>query len=482
MNAIARLPETSQHLEASVDQARALLDAGDLQAAKQLADLVYSSIKPLSEAAARLNMAEALAACYRIQGDALELVSRSEIRIADEWDRLAAEGKVARGRPKKSVGDDNALTALSIGLRRDQIHAARKLRDRETLEPGFIRRSIDNLIAQGLAPSKSGISHAIGTKSRSKEERGNNAYFTPIEGISTLLSLESFSGVVKEPACGKANISKPMEEAGYSVLISDLVGYGTTTLSGERQGVGDFLLSVAGDSEGVDIVTNPPYGKDILNKFVAHALREHKPRKMALLLNANFMFGCEDPDRIFVMEECPPSRVYLNARRLPMMHREGWDGDEASSQMNTAWFIWERNEDGSYGDGYPRIIRVDWKKQQDAPALAPGACGHVSPMTFRAPKVDDEFTRETPRRELADRVEEERARALIWIAGCKTFDAMRLRQQLAIRPILAEALLDDLAGHGLIAPAGGDQWKITDEGWTVLHATAAVAVAKGVVE
>lgn len=479
MNALAALSEKSIPLAESIDQARALFDAGDVQAAKQLADLVYFSVRPLSEAAARMDMRQAMDACFRIQADALELVSRSEIRIADEWDRLAAEGKVARGRPKKSVGADDALTAVSIGLRRDQIHSARQLRDREAKEPGFIRRTIDDLVARGIAPSKSSIRHAIGNRSRSREERGDNAYFTPIEGIRTLLSLESFSGVVKEPACGKANISKPMEEVGYRVQISDLVDYGTTTLSGDAQGVGDFLQSVAGDSEGVDIVTNPPYGKDILNKFVSHALREHKPQKMALLLNSTFMFGCEDADRIFAMEECPPSRIYIFTRRLPMMHQQGWDGNEASNQMNTGWFIWERNEDCTYGSGYPEIIRVDWQKQQHAPALPPGACGRVSPMTFRS-QVDDEYARETPRRELAERVEEERARALIWIAERKEFDAMLLRQGIAVRPLLAEALIADLANHGLIKPIHDAYWQITEGGWTVLGATAAVLVTRGV--
>jgi hypothetical protein len=59
------------------------------------------------------------------------------------------------------------------------------------------------------------------------------------------------------------------------------------------------------------------------------------------------------------MEECPPSRILAFSRRLPMMHRDGWDGPKASSQMNTAWFIWERQGDGSYGDT-TILRRVDW--------------------------------------------------------------------------------------------------------------------------
>ena len=68
---------------------------------------------------------------------------------------------------------------------------------------------------------------------------------------------------------------------------------------------------------------------------------------MAALLNLNFMTGFDDPDRVFLMEACPPSRIYVFSRRLPMMHRDGWTGPTASSQMNTAWYVWERNDDGS---------------------------------------------------------------------------------------------------------------------------------------
>jgi hypothetical protein len=478
LNALATLPQTSEDLEASVQQARALFDAGDMQTARQLADLVYSSIRPLSEVAARLDLRSALEACHRIQADALEVVSYSEIRIADEWDRLAKEGKVARGRPKKSVSADDALTAVSVGMTRDQIHKARKLRDQEAKEPGFIRRVIDGLVGQGLAPSKSSIRHAIGTRSHSAEDKGDQLYQTPIEAIRTLLALESFSGVVKEPAVGLGAILRPLEAAGYRVMISDLVDRDIRTADGRLQQVGDFLASSGEGSEGIDIVTNPPYD-DLANAFAAHALKEHKPRKMALLLNLNFLCGFEDTNRCFVMDEAPPSRVYVFAHRLPMMHREGWDGNKAGSQMNTAWFVWEQNDDGSYGQGYPQIIRVMWDDYQTVEPLPPGAGGHIAPMAFRD-KPDSEFARQTPRRELADRVEEERARALVWIAEREEFDMVLLRRGIAVRTLLAEALIADLAGHGLIAPIENDHWKITDAGWTALKATAAVVVAKGV--
>jgi hypothetical protein len=33
-------------------------------------------------------------------------------------------------------------------------------------------------------------------------------------------------------------------------------------------------------------------------------------------------------------------------RRLPRMHREGWDGPRASSSMAFAWFAWRRGYAG----------------------------------------------------------------------------------------------------------------------------------------
>lgn len=156
--------------------------------------------------------------------------------------------------------------------------------------------------------------------------------------------------------------------AGYDVVLSDLVDYGTADRHGEVQAVVDFF-DLEPDSAQPDIVTNPPYGA-LLNRFVAHALRVHRPRKMALLLNLNFVCGFDDPERNFAMDENPPARIHVFTRRLPMMHRDGWDGPEASSRMNTAWFVWEADEDGNYV-GPTVINRVDWADYQDAPAIAP---------------------------------------------------------------------------------------------------------------
>ena len=222
---------------------------------------------------------------------------------------------------------------------------------------------------------------AVGTDSAPAAERGNNLYETPPEAMHALLAVERFDQVrtIWEPACGRGAICRVLEAAGHKVVFTDLEDYGRANADGELQEVGSFLETRWSDAEqGIrgpwrgalwtgerpTIITNPPYGR-VLNAFVAHALREHRPPKMALLLNLNFLCGFDDPDRNFVMDDCPPARIHVFTRRLPMMHRDGWAGPEAESRMNTAWFVWERDEHGDYS-GARIVNRVDWKDHQPA--------------------------------------------------------------------------------------------------------------------
>lgn len=264
------------------------------------------------------------------------------------------------------------------------------------------------LVERDLA-AKRNLSANIGAKSATKEERGNNLYETPIEAVRSLLALERFSKQIWEPACGRGAISAPLAEAGYGLILSDLIDYGTANADGEVQEVSDFLKTtrvedgIRGDWRGAipvhadcrpDIVTNPPYG-DVLNGFVAHALREHRPRKMALLLNLNFLCGFEDTDRCFAMDENPPARVHVFSRRLPMMHRDGWDGPHASSSMNTAWFVWELDRHGHYS-GRCEVNRVNWADYQDKPALAPRA-ERAAPKPLNDGLIDALISKEAAR-------------------------------------------------------------------------------------
>ncbi|ARO22921.1 hypothetical protein TAL182_CH01108 [Rhizobium sp. TAL182] len=455
-------------LAATIERARALLDDGDYQAALLLSAGAYEQAKAAAGYAEKVKASRQLIdKARRMQADALKIESVCYVAMANAVDEAQAKGQVAKPGQKVNVPGSDIFTLDDVGVDRRRLLEARKLRDAEVKDPGIVERAIEARLSQGLEPSRANLRAAVGTASASKEDRGENFYQTPACATRTLLAFESFSPTIWESSCGLGAISRVLEEAGYEVVLTDLVDRQTVTQHGELQGVGDFLASQPeAPGEGHDICTNPPYG-EVLNDYVAHALRVHKPRKMALLLNLNFLCGFDDDARNFVMDENPPARVYVFKRRLPMMHREGYEGPKASSRMNTAWFVWERQDDGSYGDTTV-VKRVDWKDYEDADAMEPGEGGNASGVRF------EEFKRETPRKTLDERVEEVSSRALLWCAGKDDFDAVELRRAIGVRPTTAEGAIHWMLEKRLINRAGEGRFKVASDGWTALKATAAV--------
>jgi hypothetical protein len=96
------------------------------------------------------------------------------------------------------------------------------------------------------------------------------------------------------------------------------------------------------------IVTNPPF--KLAEEFVAHAL-ELCPLVM-MLLRLAFM---ESERRTGILEGRGLARIHQFRKRLPMMHRAGWEGRKANSGMAFAWFVWDRAYTGATS-----IDRISW--------------------------------------------------------------------------------------------------------------------------
>jgi hypothetical protein len=77
-----------------------------------------------------------VAACHKVQADALGIEVRAQVRLADEYDAAQERGEV-----QKAGGDhtssiilkrNNAPTVGNIGLTSKQVHEARLIRDAES--------------------------------------------------------------------------------------------------------------------------------------------------------------------------------------------------------------------------------------------------------------------------------------------------------------------------------------------------------------
>lgn len=186
-------------------------------------------------------------------------------------------------------------------------------------------------------------------------ERGNDLYESPVEAVYALLKLQT-TGVMRplprlvwEPACGPGVIAKALRGAGHEVVATDLVDYGARACPGAVFGV-DFLMETAMWPGTGAIVTNPPY--KLANEFVRHAYAIGAER-VVLLLRAMFIEGLGRTD---VLEELGLHSVYVFRNRLPMMHRDGYDGPKHGSNVPFAWFDWH------FGYSSPtHLRRVSWE-------------------------------------------------------------------------------------------------------------------------
>ncbi|HRD75334.1 MAG TPA: hypothetical protein PK264_05260 [Hyphomicrobiaceae bacterium] len=185
-----------------------------------------------------------------------------------------------------------------------------------------------------------------GARHRAQPGRAPHEFYpTPPAAIRALLAAERFDGSIWEPACGDGAISKELIAHGYDVTSTDLVdhGYG-------RHGV-DFLATVF--PRGRNIVTNPPYGSGLADRFLRHALSLTRITggRVAMLLNITSLcsptrhdsFIRRPPSVLYALDDCVcwPSGKPALATRHTLNHRYVWAVWEPETvPVTTTAFRW----------------------------------------------------------------------------------------------------------------------------------------------
>jgi hypothetical protein len=187
------------------------------------------------------------------------------------------------------------------------------------------------------------LDHSCQVQRHALSERRGDCYDTPPEAVHALLKVERLPWLIWEPACGTGNIVNVLRAAGHDVVATDLNDRGCSD-SLDRI---DFLLPVKFNCEA--IVTNPPFA--LAEKFVAIAL-DRAPLVIMLLRLAFY----ESERRSYILEHCGLARIHCFRKRLPMMHREGWEGRKANSGMAFAWYVWDRLHRGP-----TTVDRISWE-------------------------------------------------------------------------------------------------------------------------
>lgn len=158
----------TETLPTLIDRATAALESARSSAevleARDMARVAYDAAK----SAARIIRAKEahdslLADVHRAQARALEIRARAEMRLAEEYDAAQERGEVQRhgGQVPRDVADTNIPTAADLGIRRDEIHAARRLRDAERANPGIVNRTIQDMMDRGVEPTSAALRREV---------------------------------------------------------------------------------------------------------------------------------------------------------------------------------------------------------------------------------------------------------------------------------------------------------------------------------
>jgi len=189
-----------------------------------------------------------------------------------------------------------------------------------------------------------------GTVRHRLQDRRDDLYETPTEATHALLACESLPPLVWEPAPGRGAISRVLESPGrIRVVASDLVAW-----PGADPGITprvDFLLERSAPAGVTCLVTNPPY--KLADRFIRHGLQ--LVDTVIVLLRLVALEGTGRSDIVDHLR-----RVHVGIERLPMMHRDGWNGSRLSTGTAPfAWFVFARMP---RPQGEPiALTRISWR-------------------------------------------------------------------------------------------------------------------------
>lgn len=268
-NVAAGLPALVRRAAAQFESAAT---AAEVLEAKASAVLAYDAAK----AAARFAKAkgaydDVIGAVYRAQADALEIEAMAKRRLADEYDAAQARGEVRTKQDayknRDQVTSPDLMDKLpprqsDIGLTKYIVSDARKIRDADNADPGFVRREIDALLDAGLEPTKEAINKAAA--SRLASFSGDNEWYTPAKYVD--MAREVMGTIDTDPA------SNPTAQRTVRA---------TTYYTAETNGL---------DKEWSGKVwMNPPYSNPEVQQFADKVISEYKSGRVteAIVLTNN---------------------------------------------------------------------------------------------------------------------------------------------------------------------------------------------------
>lgn len=152
--AILNLPSL---VSRAADQLAEAKTSAEVLEAKATAGVAYDAAKSAGRIA-RMKEAhdDLIQKIYRSQAQCVIIEGEAQARLADEYDAAQERGEVAK-LGSNQHRDEGVVVSNTLGLRRDQIHEMRKVRDVLRKDPTAIEDKVNALVEQGLEPTKAAI-------------------------------------------------------------------------------------------------------------------------------------------------------------------------------------------------------------------------------------------------------------------------------------------------------------------------------------
>lgn len=178
------------------------------------------------------------------------------------------------------------------------------------------------------------------------ERQAQDWYVEPRRAIDELLDVETFRGLISDPACGGGNIVQACLDRGLPAIGSDIVdrGWRSPKLAGDDPQLRDFLEQRA--TSAMNIITNPPFNLAV--EFALHAM-ELVEGKVCILQRTTWLEGERRYQALFSKGHL--MRVWQFRSRISMP-----PGDSTSPAVGGsvafAWFVFSRAHNGPYHGGW----------------------------------------------------------------------------------------------------------------------------------
>jgi hypothetical protein len=171
-----------------------------------------------------------------------------------------------------------------------------------------------------------------GCEQASFAERGADLYETPAAAVRALINVEKLPIDIWEPCAGRGAIVRELKRGGHRVTAHDLNAWPGAD-SGIKTPI-DFLMEREAPASCSCIVTNLPF--KLADAFIRHGLT-----LVSRVIVLQRLAALEGDGRSDLIDR-HLRRVWLGRERLPMMHREGWNGPKlAVAGAPFAWFVFE---------------------------------------------------------------------------------------------------------------------------------------------